>query len=139
MLYCLIHGHAHNEWERDDVLLIGDELPCIEEDWPVVAGAVVSSTTQAPESEAYFLLSPGQLAYIQSRHAGMVPCKVQRISETHAHVKVTAARVGFPRGVDVILAIPTMTLVSRHQVYVEHKQVRALGPTRFATDDGVLV
>lgn len=143
MLYCLTHGRAHYPGENENVDLLGDDLDCIEEEWPVVEGQVLGSHWEPTEEELYFLLTPGMLAYLETVSAGMVPVKILDVDYSpatewvpQATLKVTAARPGFTRGQEVIVHAPNPVVVGRAQVYVSGGEMFALGPHRFVTPDG---
>lgn len=137
MLYCIAHGRAHYRGEADDATLLGDDLPCIEEEWDVVGGTTLSSHCEQ-RSEPSPLVMTGSLAYLTSVAAGMVPVKVVEVRDYEADVKVTAARAGFPRGSTITLHLPNHTLVARDQVYRRRGVLRVNGPTSVMTKAGDL-
>lgn len=132
--FCLTHGRIHYPGEADDVLKLGDNLECVEEYWDVVEGETLDSQCEESDSISPVIRS-GDLAYIDSLFAGLVPAKVTQISKYEATVLVTAGRPGFNRGDVLVFSVPNVSLLARDQVtragYMRHE-----GPVRFKNEEG---
>lgn len=135
--FCHIHGYAHYNGEMDDQ---PDEADCREEDWTLAVAPAdpVEVVDERPllrrSFTDAFILEAGSAAYVDSRSAGLVPCKVLDIAEDgSAHIIVTANRQGWKRGEEVDIGNPRMSLIAREQV---DRTGRIAGRTLVRTDKG---
>lgn len=153
MLYCITHGKAHAAAEAESISALGDDLPCIQEEWPIVAGEAGSSQCEdtAPADLA-FVLEPGSLAYLDTLRSGLVPVKVTGVAidrmpggdewrwpEPTVTVKVTGGRPGYERGEVIELHAPNLTLVHRAQVHIRCGQYRIRGQAHVRDTEGRLL
>lgn len=136
MEFCIIHGWAHYPGETESVHTVGDDLDCRVEQWPaVVEGEVIGSQWKLHE-EPYFTVAAGNLAYLSTVEAGLVPVKVGTITDDEVEVRITAGRPGYERGEILNLRAPNPLVVSRDQVHRSRGQYRIAGPVRMVTDEG---
>lgn len=111
--FCHVHGTSHPSDQ--------DWAMCHQETWPgVIVGEVLQNLNpdESPEDDATpLILCAGDLAYIDTMQAGLVPCKVLFIDrEGAASVRITAYREGWRQGDTVPLLNPRLSLVKREQV-----------------------
>lgn len=133
--FCHVHGRAHPVEQAWAI--------CRVERWSDVVVGEVSSDSEAPQEpeQATLVLSPGDLAYIDTVQSGLVPCKVLFINRDGiTTIQVTAYRGDWKRGESVPLANPRLSLVKREQVSTNGDTTTITGAhLLLATEEGVLI
>jgi hypothetical protein len=87
----------------------------------------------------FFVIRSGDLAYLETFGAGLIPIKVLSIDAEKVLFKTTAERPGWPRNRHREVSTNNMLLIHRGQVSFVGGKYRVTGQRRLMTDEGVLL
>lgn len=154
--FCYVHGYVHPDGEMEAVESIpydfvagesdfGDPLPerCHMEEMDVIIidpsdiHITDEETVLTQNTNGFFTLKAGDLAFILTVRGGFVPVKVLTVDDDgRTEVRVTADRIGWRKGTTETIRNPRVNLVNRNMVTYRRGQARINGALAMVSDSG---